>query len=64
MLFLTGVPVCSGSDWSEGATEEIARLTLCALWRVVMVRVCTQELGEDPTVHIVDTTTNKVTILM
>ena len=56
---LLGLYACTGGHWSEEAVEDLARLTLCALWRVVMVRLCGEEDGE-LTVNIVDTTTNKV----
>lgn len=45
--------------WGEEDLQELDLLTLCATWRVVMVRVCSRE-GSIPTIQVVDTTTDQV----
>ena len=45
--------------WSERAIQLLDTLTLCATWRVVMVKI--ESKGQErPVVKIVDTTTEKV----
>ena len=53
------VCVCAGGVWSEAAIQLLDTLSLCATWRVVMVKV-EGRAGERPRVRIVDTTTEKV----
>ena len=49
----------SGESWSEEAIQLLDSLTLCATWRVVMVKVESRR-DDKPGVKIVDTTTEKV----
>lgn len=50
--------------WNEEVLSELERLTLCASWRVVMVKVegwvVEAEEETTPLVRVVDTTTDKV----
>ena len=50
-------PGCSA--WEEEAVQELDRLTLCATWKVVMVRRHGWR-GDTPTIQVVDTTTDQV----
>ena len=52
------VGVVSGGEWSQEAIQLLDRLTLCALWKCVMVK--REGRPEDRAVRIVDTTTEKV----
>ena len=45
--------------WEEGAVRELDLLTLCATWKVVMVRRRGWR-GDTPTIQVVDTTTDQV----
>lgn len=48
-----------GGVWGEEAVQLLDSLTLCATWRVVMVKIENQA-GDRPGVKIVDTNTEKV----
>lgn len=49
--------LASGGVWSEEAVQLLDSLTLCATWRVVMVKI---ENQAGPSIKIVDTNTEKV----
>ena len=62
------VPLCdvlllatwvSGEGWSEDAVQLLDSLTLCATWRVIMVKIESRQ-EDKPGVKIVDTTTERV----
>ena len=48
--------------WEEEAVQELDLLTLCATWKVVMVRRRGWR-GDTPTIQVVDTTTDQVLTL-